>query len=81
MAVRIHCDWWTRTQRIRTAAAVPLEVPILDGQTQPVYQRIAVKAVRLHELGLTQAEIGGRLGVDGWTAGKAIRWIRGIGRV
>jgi len=75
MAVRILRVWWTRTQRIRTAAAVQLEVPILDSRPPPAYQRIAAKAVRLQELGITQAEIGRRLGVDRWTAGKAIRWL------
>jgi len=70
--------WWTRTQRIRTAAAVPMEVAILDGQLPPVYQRIAAKADHLHELGMTQAEIGRRFGVDRWTVGKAIRWLRRV---
>jgi len=73
-------SWWTRTQRIRTVAAVPIEVAVLDGQAPPLYQRVAAKASHLHELGMTQAEIGRRLGVDRWTVGKALRWMRGVPR-
>ena len=38
--------------------------------------RIAPKAKHLTELGMSQAEIGRRLGVDRWTVGKAVRWLR-----
>ena len=79
-----HCvqneAWWTRTRRIRTTAAMPLEVPILEIKPPPVYQRIALSAKRLHELGMTQAEIGRRLGVDRWTVGKALRWLGRVAR-
>jgi DNA-binding transcriptional regulator LsrR (DeoR family) len=51
-------------------------VPILAVKPPPVYQRIAPKARHLKELGFTQAEIGQRLGVDRWTVGKALRWLR-----
>jgi hypothetical protein len=57
---------------------MPIEVPILELKPPPVYQRIASKAKHLQELGLTQAEIGRRLGVDRWTVGKALRWHREI---
>jgi hypothetical protein len=70
--------WWTRTQRIRTAAAITLEVPILEINPRLVYQRIAPKAKHLRELGMTHAEIGRRLGIDRWTVGKAIRWLKGM---
>ena len=59
---------------------MPLEVPILEIKTPPVYQRIAPKAKHLNELGMSQAEIGRRLGVDRWAVGKALRWLREIGR-
>ena len=72
--------WWTRTQRIRTVAAVPLEVPILEVKLPPVYQRIAQKAKHLRELGMTYPEIGEKLGVDRWAVGKAVRWFGGINR-
>lgn len=67
-------------RRIRTFAAVPLEVPILEIQPPPVYEKIAPKALHLQELGMSQTEIGHRLGVDRWTVGKGIRWLRGLGR-
>ena len=70
--------WWTRTQRIRTVADVPLEVVIIEIKPPPLYQEIAPKAKHLKELGMTQAEIGRRLGVDRWTVGKALRWLYGL---
>jgi hypothetical protein len=68
--------WWTRSRRIRTTAAMHMEAPILEVQPPPLYQKIAKKAKRLRELGFTQTEIGSRLGVDRWTVGKALRWLR-----
>jgi len=53
---------------------MPLEVPILEIKPPPLYQRIAPKAKLLQELGMSQVEIGHRLGVDRWTVGKALRW-------
>jgi DNA-binding CsgD family transcriptional regulator len=53
-----------------------MEAPILEVQPPPLYQKIAKKAKRLRELGFTQTEIGSRLGVDRWTVGKALRWLR-----
>ena len=53
-----------------------VEVPILEIKPPPVYQRIAKKANHLRDLGMTQAEIGRRLGIDRWTVGKALRWLR-----
>ena len=67
-------------RRIRTTATIPVEVPILEIRPPPVYQRIALKAQHLQELGLSQTEIGRRLGVDRWTVGKALRWLRGVAR-
>ncbi len=59
---------------------MPIEVPILEIRPAPVYQRIASKAKHLQELGLSQSEIGRRLGVDRWTVGKALRWLAKIER-
>jgi hypothetical protein len=53
-----------------------IEIPILEIKPRPVYQRIAAKAKHLQELGLSQSEIGRRLGVDRWTVGKALRWLQ-----
>ena len=41
-----------------------------------MYQRIAMKAARLRELGMTYPDIGRRLGIDRWTVGKAVRWLQ-----
>ena len=46
----------------------------------PQYQRIAAKAKHLVELGMTQAEIGRRLGVDRSMVGKGLRWLEEVGR-
>jgi transcriptional regulator with XRE-family HTH domain len=57
---------------------VPLEVAIIEIKPPPLYQEIAPKAKQLRELGMTQAEIGRRLGVDRWAVGKALRWLQGL---
>jgi hypothetical protein len=54
---------------------MPAEVPILEINPPLVYQRIAPKARHLQELGLSQSEIGRRLSVDRWAAGKTLRWL------
>ena len=70
--------WWRRTQRIRTAAEVPLEAALLETEAKPLYQRVAGKALQLRELGLSLSAIGRRLGADDKTVAKAIRWLQGI---
>lgn len=72
--------WWTRTQSIRTAGALPLEVALVESAERPVYQQIARKALQLRELGLSDRVIAARLGVTDKTAGKAIRWLAAIER-
>ncbi len=57
---------------------MPIEVPILEIKPPLIYQRIAPKATHLQELGMSQSEIGRRLGVDRWTVGKALRWLKGV---
>ena len=67
---------WTRTQRIRTAGALPFEVVLVDAEEEPsVYQRVATKALHLRDLGLSDRVIAQRLGVSDKTVGKAIRWL------
>jgi hypothetical protein len=68
--------WWTRTQRIRTAAELPLEAMLLDTNTAPLYQRIAPTALRLSQLGLGAAAISRKLNVDGKTVAKGVAWLR-----
>ncbi len=68
--------WWTRTQRIRTAAEVRFEVVLLETEARPLYQQVARKALHLRELGLSYCAIARRLEVDDKTVAKAIRWLR-----
>jgi len=74
--VRILTVWWTRSRRIRTAASIPVEIPLAETWEPPLYQRIAARAKHLRDLGMTYQEIGDQLGVDRWTIGKAIRWLQ-----
>ena len=69
-AVRIL--WrWRRTQRIRTAAGIPVEAVVLDRVEVPVYLRIAEKAKHLRELGMSDKAIARALGVSDKTVAKA----------
>ena len=65
-------QWWTRSQRIRTAASLPLEIPIVEARPLPTYQRIAEKALHLERLGLSRSRIAAQLGVSDKTVSKAI---------
>jgi DNA-binding CsgD family transcriptional regulator len=55
---------------------MPIEISIIGTREPPVYQQIAARAVHLRELGMTYPEISEKLGVDRWTVGKAVRWLR-----
>jgi len=68
--------WWTRTQRIRTAAALPIEMSLLEIVKPPVYQDIALKAGHLHQLGLSASRIAAALGVTDKTVAKALAWLK-----
>jgi len=57
---------------------MPIKVPILEIKPRPIYQQIATKAQHLQELGMNQSNIGRRLGVDRWTVGKALRWMKRV---
>jgi hypothetical protein len=67
--------WWARSQRIRTAAELPFEIPLFQTAAAPVYQRIAARALHLRQLGFTPAVIARYLDVSEKTATKAIEWI------
>jgi CRP-like cAMP-binding protein len=69
---RGNSDEWTRTQRIRTAAAIPVEAMIFDRAEVPVYLGIAEKAQRLRALGMSDRAIAHALGVTDKTVSKAI---------
>lgn len=65
---------WTRSQRIRTAAELPLVVDLADPAPPPKYQQIAERAARLRELGMTYRAIGEALGVDEKLVRRATAW-------
>ena len=69
--------WWTRSQRLRTLAALPVSVELRDPLTTPVYQRIAAEAAAMQDRGARVAEIARYFGVDHHTADKALAWFRG----
>jgi len=73
--------WWTRTQRIRTAAEIPFEAPLLETAEPPLYQRIAPKAMRLWELGLSLSRIARHLGVTDKTVAKSLAAARRASRL
>ena len=79
--VRVLFSWWTRTQRIRTAARIPFETSLVDASATPTYVRIATKALRLRELGLSDSAIAKKLDVSDKTVAKAIAWLERIQRV
>ena len=64
--------WWTRTQRIRTMCALPLDVTLADAQATPLYQRLTFKVFQLRQLGLNREAMAKSLGVTGKTVAKAI---------
>ena len=70
--------WWTRTQRIRTAAEVLFEAALLDTSPPLIYQDIARRALQLRELGLTDTAIARQMRVTDKTVAKGIRWLRGM---
>jgi hypothetical protein len=63
---------WTRTQRIRTAAAIPVTALIVDSGSTPVYLEIGEKAAHLRELGMSDKAIAQALNVSDKTVAKAI---------
>lgn len=54
---------------------MPFEVTLLEVGERPVYQRIAGEAAHLRRLGMNNARIALRLGVDPKSVEKAICWL------
>jgi CRP-like cAMP-binding protein len=52
---------------------------LLGAADTPIYQRIARKALHMHELGLSNTAIAMYLGVSDKTVTKAIEWIISAG--
>lgn len=64
--------WWTRTQRIRTAAELPVETELFDTNAYPLYLRIAPKALQLSQLELGFLAISRKRSADRKTVVRAI---------
>jgi transposase-like protein len=73
---RTRCCEWTRTQRIRTAAAIPVTVPVVDAGSTPVHLAIAAKAAQLRGLGLSDRRIAQAIGVSDKTVAKSLQRFR-----
>ena len=67
---------WTRSQPIRTAGQIALTFSLLEARPAFAYQRIAVEATRLQNLGMSAVTIAKSLGVTDKTVVKAISWVR-----
>ena len=66
----------TRSQRLRTLAALPVEVELRDPPPTPVYQGIAAQATAMRGRGVSVTAIARHFGVDCHTAAKALRWFK-----
>ena len=75
MITKEQVKWWTRSQRIGTFAEISFEVALLEAVVAPIYQQIAEKVLHLNQLGLSNEAIARRIGVDGKTVAKALRWV------
>ena len=69
-------NWWTRSQRIRTAGELRFQVSLVDTVIPPLYQKIAPKALHLRQLGLSFSSIARHLRVTDKTAAKGIAWMK-----
>ena len=58
----------------RTAAQIPFEVDLVEGRNDFKYMKVAEKALELHGLGMSYRAIAIQLGVDHFTARKAVLW-------
>jgi hypothetical protein len=67
-------SWWALLESGRTAAQIPFEVDLVEGKNDFKYMKVAEKALELHGLGMTYRAIAMRLGVDHYTARKAVLW-------
>lgn len=57
---------------MRTAAAIPLVVTIVDAGSTPVFLEIATKAAQLRELGMSDRAIARAVGVSDKTVSKSL---------
>ena len=69
-----------RSQRLRTLAALPLEVELRDPPETPVYQRIAAEAAEMDADGARISLMARHFGVNANTVKKAIAWFYVVGQ-
>jgi hypothetical protein len=69
---RTRWHQWTRTQRIRTAAEIPMVVTIIDAGSVPAHLEIRLKAAHLRELGFSDRAIARAIGVSDKTVAKSL---------
>src|SRR6516162_8263921 len=67
---------WTRSQPIRTAAEVRLEIPLLQTRRPFAYQALAEKAWNFNRLGLSAVATAKSLGMSDKAVLKAIEWFK-----
>lgn len=63
---------WTRTQRTRTAAELPVSADLVDNEPYRKYVVLAPNVLQLTQLGMTQAEIAKALGTTPRTVRRAM---------
>lgn len=69
--------WWTRSQGVRTAWHLPIEVALVETAPAPAYQQISTRARQLRRRGLSYLQIARALGVTDKTVAKAIARMAG----
>lgn len=65
---------WTRTQRVRTVAAIPIEAVMVERTEPPVYLQIAEKAKHLRGLRMSDTGIARALGPSDKTVATAVSY-------
>jgi hypothetical protein len=65
--------WRAPSERIRTAAEIPIEVNLTEEDAIPIYMKISEKVLHLRRLGISYANIADRIGVNLWMAKRAAR--------
>ena len=69
-------EWWTRNERTRTVAVLPLEAVLRDATRAPAYQHLAPAATALRGAGWSDHLIAVEFGVTDKTIAKAVRWLQ-----
>jgi hypothetical protein len=60
--------WRAPSERIRTAAEIPIEAELRDVNAIPAYRKVSEKVLHLRRLGMSCTNIAKHLGVNLWMA-------------